>query len=154
MWSETAFSKLVAGVRSYTNRVYAFTDVRFFLLGLPSPSPPPALCSYLGKVYAASSLPHTPLSRYIESRVKQRLSKLEDEAAADTLSIRLISNVEVSIRFSRPVDRLFAFSCLFFVRSWLLLLPAVVCMRVPMPCIAAIIFHERRLPQRYYVPGR
>lgn len=132
--------------------------MRFFILGLPSPSPPPALCSYLGKVYAASSLPHTPLSRYIESRVKQRLSKLEDEAAADTLSIRLISNVEVSIRFSRPVDRLFALSCLLFVRSWLLLLllllPAVVCMRVPVPCIAAIIFHERRLPQRYYVPGR
>lgn len=52
------------------------------------------------KVYAASSLPHTPLSRYIESRVRQRLSKLEDEAAAATLSIRLISNVEVSNRWS------------------------------------------------------
>lgn len=47
------------------------------------------------KVYAASSLPHTPLSRYIESRVRQRLAKLEDDAAAATLSIRLISNVEV-----------------------------------------------------------
>lgn len=74
-------------------------------LSSPRPAPPaalpPRLCSFVpgGKVYAASSLPHTPLSRYIESRVKQRLSKLEDEAAADTLSIRLISNVEVSIRF-------------------------------------------------------
>ncbi|CAM9145756.1 unnamed protein product [Ectocarpus sp. 12 AP-2014] len=47
-------------------------------------------------VYAASSLPHTPLSRYIESRVRQRLAKLEDEAAASTLSIRLISNVEAT----------------------------------------------------------
>lgn len=50
------------------------------------------------KVYAASSLPHTPLSRYIESRVRQRLAKLEDDAAAATLSIRLISNVEVRKR--------------------------------------------------------
>jgi len=50
------------------------------------------------QVYAASALPHTPLSRYIESRVRQRLAKLEDDAAASTLSIRLISNVEVSNR--------------------------------------------------------
>ena len=49
----------------------------------------------VSQVYAASSLPHTPLSRYIEWRVRQRLTTLENEKAAATLSIRLISNVEV-----------------------------------------------------------
>lgn len=58
------------------------------------------VCTILSwQVYAASCLPHTPLSRYIESRVRQRLSQLESEEAAATLSIRLISNVEVTFFF-------------------------------------------------------
>lgn len=79
-------------------------SLEFILIVLPSPSLPANRgfllfgSFYFGgvsQVYAASSLPHTPLSRYIEWRVRQRLASLENEKAAATLSIRLISNVEV-----------------------------------------------------------
>lgn len=74
----------------------------FFSLSYPPSSS--ALDVPRRKVYAASSLPHTPLSRYIESRVKQRLAKLENDAAADTLTIRLISNVEVKAQTQTKIE--------------------------------------------------
>ncbi|CAN0513555.1 unnamed protein product, partial [Discosporangium mesarthrocarpum] len=44
----------------------------------------------------ASTLPHTAMSRYIESRIRRRLILLgESEESADTITVRLVSNVEV-----------------------------------------------------------
>lgn len=51
----------------------------------------------IGKVYAASSLPHTPMSGYLESRVRNLLTELGEGTLAPTCHVREISNVKVSL---------------------------------------------------------
>lgn len=71
-------------------------------------SPLPSLPTFYSKiqlqVHGASSPSHTPMSVYIERRVKERLKGLKADAEAETLPIRVLSNVKVRA-FDEKFDR-------------------------------------------------
>lgn len=91
------------GTRFVPRSQLLFLRKAYLTNAYPPPAPPGCVClPPTRKVYAASSLPQTPMGNYLEHRVRHLLTEAGEGAAAPSCHIREISCGKVS--FVNKID--------------------------------------------------